>query len=82
MQLDQPELDVGRENLMEGFKDRLVNFYYEYMIDLAVFFGADRGLATMDVTNMINFKSEIAKVRNEQTVFLYFFASLLVFVFR
>lgn len=63
LQLDQPQLDVGRNNLLEGTKDRLVNIYNEYMVDLAVLFGGDRAFATSDVKNMTIFKSKIANVR-------------------
>ncbi|KAF2900246.1 hypothetical protein ILUMI_05943 [Ignelater luminosus] len=60
--LDQPQLDVAKVNMMEGFKDELVKTYYEYMVDLAVLFGADKEFATSDVRNMTNFKSELAKI--------------------
>lgn len=56
-------MDIEKDNLLGGLEDSVVKGYYNYMIDLAELFGADRATAEDDVRNMINFKAELAKVR-------------------
>lgn len=62
LQIDQPEPDMAKENLIGGLQDDVVKTYYEYMVDLAELFGANRATAENDVKNMINFRVELAKV--------------------
>lgn len=36
---------MDRKLLIKGIKDPIVNAYYNYMVDIAVIFGANRGRA-------------------------------------
>ena len=40
--LDQPSLGMSREYLMKGIEDPTMQAYFEYMVDIAVYYGADR----------------------------------------
>ncbi|KAK4879933.1 hypothetical protein RN001_008079 [Aquatica leii] len=60
--IDQPDLDINRDNLLEGFDDMIVDSYYQYLVDLAVIFGADRSFAKYEIKNLIDFLIELANV--------------------
>lgn len=62
-QIDQPILGIDREYLIEGFEDEIVKAYYNYHVDSAVFYGADRFYAEIEAKKVLNFEMELAKVR-------------------
>lgn len=64
MKLDQPILGIEREYLINGFDDEIVQAYYNYHVDTAVIYGADRFYAEMEVKRVLNFEMDLAKVKN------------------
>lgn len=60
--MDQASLGLRREFLTKGLTDKLVNAYYEYMVDIAVLFGAERQRATEELKESLNFEIKLANV--------------------
>jgi membrane metallo-endopeptidase-like protein 1 len=60
--LDQASLGLRREFLTKGFSDKLVNAYYEYMVDIAVLFGADKERAASELKESLSFEIKLANV--------------------
>ncbi|KAF5306388.1 hypothetical protein FQA39_LY08897 [Lamprigera yunnana] len=59
---DQARLGLDREHLVEGFEHGFVKIYYEYLIDLAVIFGADRRTAETELKDSVLFEIALAKI--------------------
>ncbi|KAK4879929.1 hypothetical protein RN001_008075 [Aquatica leii] len=59
---DQADLPVNRLNLVMGLANPIVKSYYNYLIDLAVIFGADRDEATLQVKEVMEFMFKLAKI--------------------
>lgn len=47
---------------MKGLEDKIVSAYYDYMVDLAVIYGADRPRATKELLDSLNFEIALANV--------------------
>lgn len=47
---------------MKGLKDRDVQAYLEYMVDVAVLLGADKTAAKIQMTEALMFEIELAKI--------------------
>lgn len=47
---------------MKGFDDEIVQAYYNYHVDTAVMYGADRFYAELEAKTVLNFEMEMAKV--------------------
>lgn len=62
LQIDQPVLGIEREYLIKGFEDEIVKGYYNYHVDTACFYGADRYTAEIEVKEVLNFEIAVAKV--------------------
>lgn len=62
LQLDQASLGLSREYLNRGFKDKLVQAYYEYMVDIASLLGADRARAEVELKDSLQFEIKLANV--------------------
>ncbi|XP_008194096.1 neprilysin-2 isoform X2 [Tribolium castaneum] len=60
--LDQASLGLRREFLTKGFSDKLVNAYYEYMVDIAVLFGADKERAAEELKESLLFEMRLANI--------------------
>ncbi|CAB3250166.1 unnamed protein product [Arctia plantaginis] len=60
--LDQASLGLSREYLNRGFSDKLVQAYYEYMVDIATLLGADRARAKVDLKNSLEFEMKLANI--------------------
>jgi membrane metallo-endopeptidase-like protein 1 len=60
--LDQASLGLRREFLTKGFSDKLVNAYYEYMVDIAVLFGADKERAASELKESLSFEIKLANI--------------------
>lgn len=60
--LDQATLGLSREYLNRGFSDKLVQAYYEYMVDIATLLGADRALAEVDLKESLLFEMQLANI--------------------
>lgn len=61
-QLDQASLGLSREYLNRGLSDKLVQAYYEYMVDIAVLLGADRARAQSELKDSLDFEMKLANV--------------------
>lgn len=60
--LDQASLGLSREYLNRGFSDKLVQAYYEYMVDLATILGADRKRAETELKQSLEFEIKLANI--------------------
>ncbi|XP_033167084.1 neprilysin-2 [Drosophila mauritiana] len=60
--LDQSSLALSREYLVKGFNETLVTAYYEYMVDIAVLFGANRDLAKTELLTSLEFEMALANI--------------------
>lgn len=64
IQVDQAVLELNREILLLGAKEKMVRAYFKYMIDLAEIFGATSRLqAQKELSESIFFEIQLAKVR-------------------
>lgn len=48
---------------MRGINDSVVQAYYDYMVDLAVIFGAERERAETELLDVLEFETSLANVR-------------------
>lgn len=62
-QIDQAELELSRENWLNGFEDEIIKAYYNYLVELAVLFGADKRFAQYEVQTLMFFKQQLANVK-------------------
>lgn len=53
---------MSREYLNRGFSDKLVQAYYDYMVDIATLLGADRVKAEVELKNSLEFEMKLANV--------------------
>lgn len=60
--LDQASLGLRREFLTKGFDEKLVKAYYDYMVDIAVIFGAERERATKELKDSLEFEMKLANI--------------------
>ncbi|KAF5280979.1 hypothetical protein FQR65_LT14903 [Abscondita terminalis] len=60
--IDQPDLDISRDNILEGFDDMIVDAYYNHLIDLAEVFGAEKTFAKYELKSLIDFLIELATI--------------------
>jgi hypothetical protein len=71
-QIDQPQLGIDREYLIKGFDDEIVKAYYNYHLDTAVLYGANRSYAEQEVKKVLMFEMDIAKVNlNLESIILH-----------
>jgi membrane metallo-endopeptidase-like protein 1 len=54
---------LSREYLVKGVNDRIVKAYYEYMVDIAEMFGADRSAASEQLLESLKFEIRLANVK-------------------
>lgn len=66
-QIDQSALGLSREYLTKGLADKIVKAYYEYMVDMAVIYGAERSRAESELMDSLNFEIALANVSDQQT---------------
>lgn len=67
MQIDQAALGLSREYLSKGLEDKIVKAYYEYMVDIAVIYGADRNRAERELMESLEFEMKLANVSYTHT---------------
>lgn len=60
--LDQPALCLNRELLMRGLNNKSVRAYYEYMVDVAVIYGAEQPRAERELLDSLQFEIALANV--------------------
>ncbi|XP_067648018.1 neprilysin-2 isoform X5 [Eurosta solidaginis] len=59
---DQSSIGLSREYLVKGFNETLVSSYYDYMVDIAVLFGADKERAKKELRESIDFEIALANI--------------------
>ncbi|XP_015511770.2 neprilysin-2 isoform X1 [Neodiprion lecontei] len=59
---DQASLGLSREYLSKGPEDKIVKAYFEYMIDIAVILGADKDVATRELSESLEFEIKLANI--------------------
>lgn len=64
LQFSQPEFELDREYLVEGWDNKFVLDYYDSLVNIAVGNGNNRTLAEAEVMRTIGFEIELAKVRS------------------
>lgn len=62
VQLDQASLGLSREYLNRGPTDKLVQAYYDYMVDIATLLGADKARAEVELKESLHFEIALANV--------------------
>lgn len=61
-QFDEPSLGLSREFLLQGLGNDVVRAYFEYMVDMAEMFGADPAEAREELTEVLEFETNLANV--------------------
>ncbi|KAK4879930.1 hypothetical protein RN001_008076 [Aquatica leii] len=59
---DDADLPLNRQNLEGDFSDPIVKLYYNYLVDLAVLFGANKETALSQMKDVIEFLLELGKI--------------------
>ncbi|XP_022190551.2 neprilysin-2 [Nilaparvata lugens] len=59
---DQAALGLNREFLVKGPSDKLVAAYYDYMVDIAALFGADKNAAKNELRKSLDFEINLANI--------------------
>lgn len=54
------------EFLIRGIEDTNVKAYYDFMVDAAVIFGANKSQAELELLDSLKFEIELAKVQNDK----------------
>ncbi|XP_033211544.1 neprilysin-2-like [Belonocnema kinseyi] len=73
--IDQPALSIGREYLIEGFNNKIVNAYYNFTVEIAVLCGANLTRAEEELKESLEFEIKLAKIsvsdedRSDSTAF-------------
>ncbi|XP_043483736.1 neprilysin-2 isoform X2 [Leptopilina heterotoma] len=62
LDIDQTSLSVSREYLTKGLSNDIVKAYYNYMVDIAVIFGADRDRAEKELKQSLEFEIKLANI--------------------
>lgn len=60
--LDQASLSLSREYLVKGLDEKLVQAYYNYMVDIAALFGADKIDAEKELKESLYFEIKLANI--------------------
>lgn len=63
LQIETPSFGLSRDYLILGRDEKVVKAYYEYMINLAVYFGVDKKVAVRDIGDVLDFEIALANVR-------------------
>lgn len=63
-QINQATLGLNRKFLFKGIENKIVRAYYEYMVDVAVIFNADRSHAERELMESLEFEIKLAHVSN------------------
>eukprot|EP00092_Neocalanus_flemingeri_P028315 GFUD01030752.1.p1 GENE.GFUD01030752.1~~GFUD01030752.1.p1 ORF type:complete len:774 (+),score=182.51 GFUD01030752.1:202-2523(+) len=62
LEIDQPELGLSREYLIKGIDDKDVQAYYNYMVQTAVFMGADEKVAKVEMKEALELELKLAEM--------------------
>ena len=62
LRLDQPKLGLDREYLINGFDNKYVQYYYQYMVDAASLLGANKSRAMTELKQSLLFEIKLANM--------------------
>jgi len=62
MEIDQASLGLDREYLIKGFEDKDVQAYYRYMVDAAIYLGAEKENAESELKESLMFELDLAEL--------------------
>jgi len=62
LEIDQPGLGLSREYLIKGFNDKDVQAYYNYMVQTAIFLGADEASAKTEMKEALELELKLAEL--------------------
>merc|ERR1712123_213855 len=62
LEIDQPGLGLSREYLIKGFNDKDVQAYYNYMVQTAVFMGAEEEVAKVEMKEALELELKLAEM--------------------
>ncbi|KAF2879707.1 hypothetical protein ILUMI_26457 [Ignelater luminosus] len=60
--IDQSGPELNREYLIQGLDNKIVKAYYDYLVDLAVIFGADKSYAEEEIKDALDFEISLSKL--------------------
>ncbi|XP_044017351.1 neprilysin-2-like [Aphidius gifuensis] len=60
--IDQPTLGLSEKYFSKGIHDKIVNAYYNYMVDIAVIFGANEQQAQVELKKVLLLEMNIARI--------------------
>lgn len=63
--MDQAQLGLRREYLIKGMEDKIVKAYYDYMVDIAVLFGAKKDVAKKELLDSLLFEMKLGNVSKQ-----------------
>lgn len=81
LQLDEPKLELGREYLVNGIDDKSVMAYYDFMVENAVIFGANRTRAEEEMKDALELEIKLANVSDCHPVVSFVAIQLIAFIF-
>lgn len=61
-QVDQPDFGLAREFLLNDLDPVMQQHYYDYMVDMAVIFGANVTTAPYELLDVLHFERALANV--------------------
>lgn len=61
-QLTGANLGLSRDMLLKGFQDEIIRSYHSYMVNVSVYFGANRTKAQQDFAKVLMFEMKLANV--------------------
>ena len=61
--MDQASTGLSQAYLAQGFDNKVVQGYYKLLVNLAVYFGADRTQAEKELHDAVNLEIDLAKVK-------------------
>ncbi|XP_051172592.1 neprilysin-2-like isoform X2 [Leptopilina boulardi] len=64
--IDQPFLDLTHENIKQGLNDSTIEAYYNYMVDIAIIFGADETKARDELKRSVLFEMNLVNISSTE----------------
>lgn len=69
-QIDRPDFGLSEKFTLQGFDHARVKQYYNFMVDVAVIYGANRSFAEREMRDVLEFETNLAKVIILISIFL------------
>lgn len=64
IKIDEASFGLPVRNLAKGWDDSMTEAYYDYMVDIAVIFGANKTTAEEELEESLQFEIELAEISN------------------